>query len=155
MDKQHAHQLLKVMTDPERVYIRNAPINDESVSEEEERAVSASKEWFKHNSGIPMEEVASQLGLTMGQVRGGDQGPSRSQSSSPNKPKPIFAPSPDNSARATPGFGQASRECHFEECRVAARAETPREPPSGQCILAVRRLPTAQGIDFLPISHCR
>jgi predicted transcriptional regulator len=89
MDKQHAHQLLdqldpsqfealvrllEVMTDPETASIRTAPIDDEPVTEEEERAVAASKEWFKNNRGIPMEEVASELGLTMEQIRG-HQGP--------------------------------------------------------------------------------
>ncbi len=84
MDKQHAHQLLdqldpsqleavvrllEVMTDPEIASIRNAPIDDEPATEEEERAVAASKEWFKNNRGIPMEEVAAELGLTMEQVR--------------------------------------------------------------------------------------
>jgi len=64
MDKQHAHQLLdqldpsqldavvrllEVMTDPEIVSIRDAPIDDEPVTEEEERAVAASKEWFNNN----------------------------------------------------------------------------------------------------------
>jgi len=83
MDKQHAHQLLdqldpsqldavvrllEVMTDPEIATIRNAPIDDEPVTEEEERAVAASKEWFKNNRGIPMEQVASELGLTMEQI---------------------------------------------------------------------------------------
>jgi hypothetical protein len=89
MDKRHAHQLLdqldpsqfeavvrllEVMTDPEAASIRNAPIDDEPVTEEEERAVAASKEWFKNNRGIPMEEVAAELGLTMEQIRG-HQGP--------------------------------------------------------------------------------
>ena len=89
MDKQHAHQLLdqldpsqfdavvrllEVMTDPESASIRNAPIDDEPVTEEEERAVAASKEWFKHNRGIPFEEVAAELGFTMEQIRG-HQGP--------------------------------------------------------------------------------
>jgi hypothetical protein len=85
MNKQHAHQLLdqldpgqfeavarllEVMTDPAIVSIANAPIDDEPVSEEEERAVAASKEWFKHNRGIPFEEVVTELGFTMEQVRG-------------------------------------------------------------------------------------
>lgn len=85
MDKQHAHQLLdqlgpdqldavvrllEVMTEPETASIRNAPIDDEPVSEEEERAVAASKEWFKNNPGIPFEEVAAELGLSMEQIRG-------------------------------------------------------------------------------------
>jgi hypothetical protein len=85
MDKQHAHQLLdqldsgqfeavvrllEVMTDPANVSIANAPIDDEPVSEEEERAVAASREWFKTNPGIPFEEVVAELGFTMEQVRG-------------------------------------------------------------------------------------
>jgi len=89
MDKQHAHQLLdqldpsqldavvrllEVMTDPEIASIRNASIDDEPVTEEEERAVAASKEWFKNHPGIPMEEVAAELGLTMAQICG-HQGP--------------------------------------------------------------------------------
>ena len=89
MDKQHAHQLLdqldpsqldavirllEVMIDPESASIRNAPIDDEPATDEEERAVAVSKEWFKNNRGIPMEEVAAELGLTMEQVRG-DPGP--------------------------------------------------------------------------------
>jgi len=85
MDKQHAHQLLdqldpgqfeavvrllEVMTDPANASIADAPIDDEPVSEEEERAVAASKEWFKHNAGIPFEDVVAELGFTMEQVRG-------------------------------------------------------------------------------------
>ena len=85
MDKQHAYELLdrldpgqfdavvrllEVMTDPETASIRNAPVDDEPVTQEEERAVAASKEWFQTNPGIPLEEVAAELGLTMEQVRG-------------------------------------------------------------------------------------
>lgn len=76
MDKQHAYRLLdrldpgqfeavvrllEVMTDPAAASIRNAPIDDEPVTEEEERAVAASKEWFRNNPGIPLEEVAAEL----------------------------------------------------------------------------------------------
>ena len=83
LDKQHAHQmldqldpsqldavlrLLEVLTDP-MTTIRHAPIDDEPVSEEEERAVTASKEWFKHNDGIPFEDVVTSLGFTMDQIR--------------------------------------------------------------------------------------
>ena len=85
MDRQHAHQLLdqldpgqfdavvrllEVMTDPETASIRNAPVDDEPVTEEEERAVAASKEWFQNNPGIPLEKVVAELGLTMEQVSG-------------------------------------------------------------------------------------
>ena len=85
LDKQHAHELLdrldpcqfdavvrllEVMTDPETASIRHAPVDDEPVNEEEERAVAASKEWFQSNPGIPFEEVVADLGFTMEQVRG-------------------------------------------------------------------------------------
>jgi hypothetical protein len=89
VDKQHAHQLLdrldpgqfdavvrllEVMTDPAAVSIRNAPIDDEAVTAEEERAVAASKEWFQTHPGIPFEEVVADLGFTMEQIRG-NKGP--------------------------------------------------------------------------------
>jgi hypothetical protein len=85
VDKQHAYELLdqldasqfeavvrllEVMTDPENVSIRDAPLDDEPVTEEEERAVAASNEWFKTNPGIPFEEVVADLGLTMEDIRG-------------------------------------------------------------------------------------
>lgn len=83
MNRQHAHQmldqldpsqldavfrLLEVLTDPIST-IRDAPIDDEPVSEEEERAVAASKQWFKHNDGIPFEDVVASLGFTIDQIR--------------------------------------------------------------------------------------
>jgi len=46
-----------------------APIEDEEISEEEEQAVARSKEWFKHNDGIPFEQVVAELGFTMDQIR--------------------------------------------------------------------------------------
>ena len=46
-----------------------APVEDEEISQEEEQAVARSKEWFKHNEGIPFEQVATDLGLTMEQIR--------------------------------------------------------------------------------------
>jgi hypothetical protein len=83
VERQHAHQmldqldpgqfdavvrLLEVMTDP-AITLRDAPIDDEPVSEEEERAVASSKEWFRDNQGIPFEEVVADLGFTMDQIR--------------------------------------------------------------------------------------
>jgi hypothetical protein len=84
MDKQQAHQmldqldpgqfdavvrLLEVMTDPATA-LRDAPVDDEPENEEEERAVAASKEWFRNHPGIPLDEVAAELGFTMEQIRG-------------------------------------------------------------------------------------
>ena len=65
--------LLETMIDPANVSIRNAPIDDEPVTEEEERAVAASRAWFEKNpDGIPFEDVVADLGFTMDQVRGKD-----------------------------------------------------------------------------------
>ena len=58
------------MTGAENVSIRDAPVDDEPSTEAEERAVAASKEWFKTNPGIPFEEVVAVLGLTMDHIRG-------------------------------------------------------------------------------------
>lgn len=44
---------------------------DEEISPEEEAAVARSNEWFKHNEGIPFEQVVADLGFTMDQVRAG------------------------------------------------------------------------------------
>jgi len=44
-------------------------VEDEEISEEEERAVARSKEWFKHNEGIPFQQAATDLGFTMEQIR--------------------------------------------------------------------------------------
>ncbi len=63
-------RLLEVMTDPGIASIRDAPIDDEPVTEEEERTVAVSKEWFKNNPGLPFEDVVAELGFTMEQVRG-------------------------------------------------------------------------------------
>ncbi len=53
--------LLEVMVNHEE--------EDEEISPEEEAAVARSKEWFKHNEGIPFEHVVADLGLTMDQIR--------------------------------------------------------------------------------------
>lgn len=83
-DKEHAQQLLnhlapdqiaavvhvmEVMLDPLSRKLADAPVEDEEISEEEEQAVARSKEWFKHNEGIPFEQVVADLGFTMEQIR--------------------------------------------------------------------------------------
>ena len=54
-------QLLEVMVEPE----------DEPLTEEDRRAVAASREYFRQNpeGGIPFEQVVAECGLTMDQVR--------------------------------------------------------------------------------------
>ena len=79
LDKQHAHELIDrledsqvvtavrflefMMLDPVTRSLATAPIDDEPLSEEEEQALSASKEWFRHNQGIPHEEILAEFGL--------------------------------------------------------------------------------------------
>jgi hypothetical protein len=80
-DKQHAHELieqlpasqvpaaigmLKSLLDPVVRAIAKAPIDDESESEDERKAVAKSKAWFKRRGGqgIPQEEVLAELGLS-------------------------------------------------------------------------------------------
>ena len=57
--------LLETMLDPLSRALANAPIEDEEISEEEERAVAESIEWLEHNESIPLEDVLADFGLTM------------------------------------------------------------------------------------------
>jgi hypothetical protein len=79
--KQHAHelieqlgpdqieavlQLLEVMVEP-----RLDRDDDEPLTEEDRRAVAASREYFRQNSegGVTLEQVVADCGLTMDQIR--------------------------------------------------------------------------------------
>jgi hypothetical protein len=46
--------------------------NDEDLTAEDRRAVSASREYFRQNpdGGVPIEQVAADLGFAMDQIRG-------------------------------------------------------------------------------------
>jgi hypothetical protein len=81
--KQHAHVmldllapekisavvgLLEVMLDPVARAIANAPVDDEPVTEEEEKALAEAREWLKHNKGIPHEQVLAELGITQEEI---------------------------------------------------------------------------------------
>ena len=57
--------LLEVLIDPLDRALASAEMDDEPVSEAERRDIEASREWFKHNEGIPFEKVVAKLGLTM------------------------------------------------------------------------------------------
>jgi hypothetical protein len=58
-----------LLLDPVDRALATAPVEDEEIREEEEQAVARSKEWFKHNEGIPFAQVATDLGFTMEQIR--------------------------------------------------------------------------------------
>jgi hypothetical protein len=90
-EKQHAHELIErlepedtrvavrflefMLLDPVSRSIASAPVEDEEISEQEERAVAEAKEWLKHNKPIPHHKVLAEFGLTeadfekMGQKR--------------------------------------------------------------------------------------
>jgi len=61
--------LLEAIVDPVAAALHNAPIDDEPVTEDEERAVQEAREWLKHNPGIPFEQVVAELGFTMEEVK--------------------------------------------------------------------------------------
>jgi len=57
--------LLETMLDPLSRAIANAPVEDEKIGAEEERAVAGAREWLKRNKPIPHEEVLAEFGLTL------------------------------------------------------------------------------------------
>jgi hypothetical protein len=60
--------LLEILLDPLDRALALAEIDDEPVTDEERREIEASREWFKHNEGIPFEQVVTELGFTMEEV---------------------------------------------------------------------------------------
>lgn len=58
-------QLLKVMADPLSRKLANAPVDDESFTEEERQAVAEADTWLLHNEPISNEEVLAEFGLTV------------------------------------------------------------------------------------------
>ena len=80
--RQHAHELIDRMPETQLSAlvglletIVDPAIEDEEISDEEEQAVARSREWFKHNQGIPFEQVVAELGFTMDQIRGHKEQP--------------------------------------------------------------------------------
>jgi len=58
-------ELLESMVDPVARAIALAPQEDEPLTPEDCAAIDRALEWFKHNDGIPHEEVLAEFGLTM------------------------------------------------------------------------------------------
>ena len=78
--RQHAHQLidrlpetqiaglvqfLETIVDPVSAALRDAPLDDEQETEEEQAAVSEARDWLRNNggNGIPHTEAMRSLGL--------------------------------------------------------------------------------------------
>jgi hypothetical protein len=60
--------LLEAMLDPVSRAIANAPVADEALTPEEEKALDEASEWRKHNEGIPHEQVLAELGITQEEI---------------------------------------------------------------------------------------
>jgi hypothetical protein len=60
--------LLEVMLDPVSRAIANAPVDEEPLTEEEEKALDEAREWVRHNQGIPHEEVLAEIGITQEEI---------------------------------------------------------------------------------------
>ena len=56
------------MLDPVSIALANAPIDDEPLTVEEIKALDESREWLKHNEGIPHEQVLAELGITQKEI---------------------------------------------------------------------------------------
>ena len=77
MDRQQAHQLLDQLGPAQfNAIVKLLEVmiggeDDEELTEEDRRAVAASRDYFRQNpeGGIPFEQVVAECGLTMDQVR--------------------------------------------------------------------------------------
>ena len=55
--------LLQAMLDPVARAIANAPIDEEPLTPEEEKALAESSEWSKHHQTVPHNQVLADLGI--------------------------------------------------------------------------------------------
>jgi hypothetical protein len=77
MDRQQAHKLLDQLSPAQLNAVANLievmirEDDDEDITEEDRRAVAASRDYFRRNpdGGIPFEQVVAECGLTMDQIR--------------------------------------------------------------------------------------
>ena len=60
--------LLGVMVEPLSRSLASAPAEEEEVTPETAAALDKSREWLKHNPGIPHEEVLAELGITQEEI---------------------------------------------------------------------------------------
>jgi len=76
-DRQHAHQLLDQLGPGQfdavakLLEVMTGEEDDEELTEEDRRAVAASRDYFRQNpeGGIPFEQVVAECGFTMDQIR--------------------------------------------------------------------------------------
>ncbi len=55
--------LLETMLDPQSRIGVNAAVEDEAISDEEQRGAAEAREWLKRNQPIPHEEILAEFGL--------------------------------------------------------------------------------------------
>ncbi len=82
-DKDHAHELierlapgqvsavigmLEALLDPVSRAIATAPVDDEPVTTEDEKALAEAREWSKQNEGIPHDQVLAELGIAQEEI---------------------------------------------------------------------------------------
>jgi hypothetical protein len=76
-DRQHAHQLLDQLGPGQfdavakLLEVMTGEEDDEELTEEDRRAVAASRDYFRQNpeGGIPFEQMVAECGFTMDQIR--------------------------------------------------------------------------------------
>lgn len=81
--KEHAHELierlppsqlaavvglLEAMLDPVSRAIAQAPIDDEPLTSQEEKALAEAQEWLKDHKPIPHERMLADLGITQADI---------------------------------------------------------------------------------------
>ena len=81
--KEHAHELierlppsqlaavvglLEAMLDPVARAIAQAPVDDEPLTAEEQKALTEAREWLKNHQPIPHEQVLADLGITQSDI---------------------------------------------------------------------------------------
>jgi hypothetical protein len=80
-DKQQAHNLIDQLAPAQLaavVHLLETMVRDEDdkLTEADEQAVAASREYFRQNpgGGVPFEQVVADLGFTMDEIRGRNSG---------------------------------------------------------------------------------
>ena len=63
------HNLLESMLSPFSRALANAPMDDEPITPEEEIEVAQALEELRQNKGIPLEQVLTEFGITMEEIR--------------------------------------------------------------------------------------
>lgn len=81
--KEHAHELIErlapnqvaavvglieAMLDPVSRAIAQAPVDEDPVTPEEEKALAEAREWLKHHQPIPHEQVLAELRITQEEI---------------------------------------------------------------------------------------